>query len=1220
MNLLKFLTLSLLVVILAASSQAGIISPGLELQIHEMQDDELIKVFVVMRDQADIRTLDLELHSSKAALSTRHRMVLEALQSVADNSQGDLLASLDNQKAAGHIAGYSPHWLVNAVVVKGTVSAIRELALRPDVERVEPDLVIELIEPVAATASEKNGTRSIGITDGVVSVGARRVWDELGIDGTGVVVGILDTGVAGNHPALIDRWRGNWFPAEECWYDVGELGHDVPTDTHGHGSHVMGTITGLAVNDTIGVAPGATWIATNIINAGASVDFDNGVIQSLEFMADPDGNPLTMEDVPAVVQNSWGVHEGFDGYYDCDSRWWDALDNCEAAGVCLTWSAGNEGPGDESLRSPADRAATPTNCFSVGSTIQTSPFTISSFSSRGPSGCGGAFAIKPEIVAPGDNIYSVNYMGGYTTMSGTSMAGPHIAGVVALMRASNPDIDVITIKEQLMATAIDLGNPGEDNTYGHGFVDAYAAVMAVMGGIGTVEGTVTDSATGLPVEGALVQKVGGLNSDLTDANGFYSMTMPAGDESFTVTRYAYGDGGFSITIPDDGTLVRDVALNPLASATISGEVGTESGMLLVGAVVTVEGVPVDPVLTDANGFYSLNLPSGAGANYTLTARAVGVGYLTQNIELLETMTLDFVLPDITLEDFESGDFNTFLWQLGGNVGWTIDVAELYEGGFSSRCGVITHNENSSMTVSMSAHSDGEVSFYYKVSSETGYDFLTFTVDGQVKGSWSGDTGWQQFSTAIPAGDHTYAWSYAKDSSMDGGSDFAWVDYIVFPTAGLAAQPDISVDIAAIDAVVLPEGTLQVPLNIANLGEGNLNFTINLVEVDAPVSGLVVNPVAYGIYEKDARDERPSFTPSKNSGGPDAFGYSWRDSDEAGGPIYSWVDINDGTAINLGDDATHGPFDLGFSVDFYGSTFSAVNICSNGFVSFNSTVTNYNNQGIPNVEQPNNLLAVFWDDMNPSAGGSVYYKSQPELSRFVVTYSAVPHYGGSDPETFQVIINTDGSIVYQYNTVSLPTGCTVGIENAAGDDGLMVSFNSAYLHDEMAIRLATAEPMTWVSANPESAVVVPGGTQNVTVTFDASGMDLGEYFAELTITSNDPVEATIVVPVSMIVAGASTAADTALPRHLKFTGAVPNPFNPATDIKFTLPQSADVSLKLYDVSGRLIRSLLTEYLPEGSHGVRWNGQDDAGRSVASGTYFARLVAGKETSVKPLVLVR
>ena len=218
-------------------------------------------------------------------------------------------------------------------------------------------------------------------------------------------------------------------------------------------------------------------------------------------MADPDGDPLTIDDVPAVVQNSWGVNEDFTGYSDCDSRWWDAIDACEAAGVCLIWSAGNEGPGTESLRSPADRATTPTNCFSVGATEPNAPYTIAGFSSRGPCGCGGEFAMKPEVSAPRHRHLQRRARRRLPVPERHLHGRPPRGRCGGPDAAANPDVDVITIKEVLMATAIDLGDPGEDNDYGHGFIDAYEAVLAVMGGFGTVEGIITDSGTGLPIAG-----------------------------------------------------------------------------------------------------------------------------------------------------------------------------------------------------------------------------------------------------------------------------------------------------------------------------------------------------------------------------------------------------------------------------------------------------------------------------------------------------------------------------------------------------------------------------------------------------------------------------------------------------------------------------------------------------------------------------------------------
>jgi len=248
----------------------------------------------------------------------------------------------------------------------------------------------------------------------------------------------------------------------------------------------MGTLCGLGVatGDTVGVAWEARWIADNAINQGVGSEFDSDVTAAFEWFTDPDGNPETIDDVPDVVQNSWGIDHRFSGYVDCDYRWQTVIENCEAAGVVVTFSAGNEGPSPATHRSPANIINTPTTNFSVGAVDATHydfPYPIAGFSSRGPSDCDGA-TIKPEVVAPGVEVYSSVPGGGYEQLywDGTSMAGPHVAGIVALLREVNPDLGVDEIKQILMSTTVDLGSAGEENTYGHGLVDAYAAVLSVM--------------------------------------------------------------------------------------------------------------------------------------------------------------------------------------------------------------------------------------------------------------------------------------------------------------------------------------------------------------------------------------------------------------------------------------------------------------------------------------------------------------------------------------------------------------------------------------------------------------------------------------------------------------------------------------------------------------------------------------------------------------------
>lgn len=596
----------------AGSALAGTVSPGLSQRLAGLPADAKLTVLVALEARADVATLDAQLRAEQAGLSRRHREVVNLLHRTADRSQGPLLAQLAELREAGKVEGFTPHWLINAVVVRTTAAGVPALATLAGVERVEHDLVPELIEPVLVEGGERTD-REIGITPGVVAVQADRVWYELGITGQGALVANMDTGVRRSHEALVDRWRGNFAPASECWWDA--WGNSTsPSDDNGHGSHTMGTITGQAPNDSIGVCPGALWIATNVIAGGTGTAFDNAVIAGFEWLADPDGNANTIDDVPDVVQNSWGVNEDFAGYVDCDSRWWEAVDNCEAAGVVVTWSAGNEGSGAHSMRSPADRATTATNCFSVGSVSYSAPYTISSFSSRGPSGCGGIFPIKPEVVAPGSNIYSVDASSntGYVNMDGTSMAGPHVAGVVGLMRSANPDLDVVTIKTILMETATGLGPAGEDNTYGWGLVNAYQAVLQSMSGYGTVSGTVTGNG-GVPLAGVLVEDLNSDRHDTTDELGQYSIMFPAGEVDLRALFFGYETAQQSVTVVSGETLTLDLNLLPVPSALVSGVVLDGDDLPLQGAVVSISGpgMPALPDVTTAgDGAFSFLLPLG----------------------------------------------------------------------------------------------------------------------------------------------------------------------------------------------------------------------------------------------------------------------------------------------------------------------------------------------------------------------------------------------------------------------------------------------------------------------------------------------------------------------------------------------------------------------------------------------------------------------------------
>ncbi|MBM3317652.1 MAG: S8 family serine peptidase [Candidatus Eisenbacteria bacterium] len=565
---------------------AAEIHAGLESELRAIGDEDFVSVILILREQADVPGLNAALKAERARLQDRHERVVRALQA-ASVSQEPLLAALEAERTgAARVEGYTGYWISNLVVAKVTKGYLYELAARPDVAYIEPNFTVELIrpldfEPADGSRPQEPGEpqRGIGVTPGLRAINADRVWYELGINGTGTIVGTCDTGVDGNHPALASRWRGLFAPASHCWLNLINNGHpNFPYDGYGHGTHVQGTICGLgaATQDTIGVAWGALWIATDPINQGAGGEFDNDIIAAYQWFADPDGNPNTHDDVPDVVQNSWRVNEGF-GYNDCDSRWWAVIDNCEAAGCVTTWSAGNEGPSSTTIGSPADRATTLTNCFAVGAVDATNysyPWPIAGFSSRGPTGCNVPpdRKIKPEVVAPGVDVYSSVPGGGYNgTYDGTSMAGPHVAGVAALMREANPDLDVDTIKEIIMATAVDLGVAGEENTYGWGMIDAYEAVLAAMTGFGRLEGTVTNASNGgTPVAGATIEILEADRATQSNISGFYAVSVAPGIYTVRATHPSFAPATYyNVAIAADETVVRNFALLDIAGPAIT---------------------------------------------------------------------------------------------------------------------------------------------------------------------------------------------------------------------------------------------------------------------------------------------------------------------------------------------------------------------------------------------------------------------------------------------------------------------------------------------------------------------------------------------------------------------------------------------------------------------------------------------------------------------------
>ncbi len=440
--------------------------------------------WVRLRQGADVRAAHT--FANKAA---RGAYVRAALRAAAEQSQAEARAYLEKRGLR-----YEPHWIINAILVhEGAAADVAALAALPGVREIRGRFSAQLVDAVQpATRGFYNTLQALavepawsGVAWGLTFTYADQVWAR-GIDGAGIVVANLDTGVQWNHPALIAQYRGSAGDHNYAWYaptitatTACSGAATAPCDWHNHGTHTMGTMVGWdsAANARTGMAPGATWIACMGCDNPPNDCTDAALINCAEWVIAPTdlaGNNPDPAKAPHIVNNSWG-DAGGDAWYQAYVQAW------VAAGIFPAFSAGNYGSGCSTIGSPADYP----EAFATASVD--SDGNAAASSSRGPAPFG---VLKPDLAAPGVRVLSTLRSSNYGYMSGTSMASPHTAGAAALMWAANPTLrgDVARTAALLRETvnpAIPVGNCGAPGaavapnyTYGYGYLDALAAVEA----------------------------------------------------------------------------------------------------------------------------------------------------------------------------------------------------------------------------------------------------------------------------------------------------------------------------------------------------------------------------------------------------------------------------------------------------------------------------------------------------------------------------------------------------------------------------------------------------------------------------------------------------------------------------------------------------------------------------------------------------------------------
>lgn len=326
-------------------------------------------------------------------------------------------------------------------------------------------------------------------------------------------------------------------------------------------------------------------------------------------------------------------------------------------------------------------------------------------------------------------------------------------------------------------------------------------------------------------------------------------------------------------------------------------------------------------------------------------------------------------------------------------------------------------------------------------------------------------------------------------------------------------------------------------------------------------------------------------------GPDSFGYYAYDSYDvsyAEAPQYQWEEIDpaeggSGTVMEMGDDVSES-IALPFEFTYYSEVSDSITICSNGWISMQTTwETNFRNWNIPAAIGPNSMVAAFWDDLigaNEEDMRVVYYYD-PTENKFIIEWNnCVNNFDDVSPEKFQIVlydpqhyetVDGNGEIQFNYHTVSNPDAnnnyATIGIENPMQTDGVKYSFSSLF---------------------PASATPLEAG---LAVKFTTDNPD--------SYTANEP---------------------DAIPNLVQLHQNYPNPFNPQTTIEFSIPNSQNVNLAIYNAKGQLVKTLLQKEIEAGHHQVVWYGKDKQNEPVSSGIYFYKLKTQNNEFLRKCLLIK
>ncbi len=1143
---------------------AGEIAPGL---LSSVDSEGYIDAIVVLKEQVNLMEVKGLSYKEKADL----------LRQTARITQGPILKYLNRQ--GSRVKEVESFWIINAIHVKATPEVIEELAQLPDVDYIRPVQKYHIIEPVK---SYKSPPRLNTVEWNIDMIKADSVWYQYGLSGDGVHVGVLDTGIDPNHPALEGNFSGHFLDAVN--------GQTTPYDDHGHGTHVSGTIAGGdgpgPFVDDIGVAYNAQISSCKAFSAsggGTDTDIFECSQWFVSLKADS-GVPLV------AISNSWGGGGG-------DTWMWDDIwNNWRGMDIIPVFAAGNSGPGTGTVGSPGDYPIV----IAVGATDNAD--NVASFSSRGPAPSTAPYNdttywsrpdwnfIKPDISAPGAGIRSSVPGGGYDIWDGTSMATPHVTGVIALMFELNPTLDYYTVYDILTNYGVDQPSQGgtyPNNDYGWGRINA----------LKVIQNTPTLSEPFIKPVAYVVDDGSGNGDGIADPGESVNLFVVLKNLGLDATNVSA-----TITVLDTGVTVSD---NSSFYGTLAqGDTSSGDGFAFSVSSDRRPGLPARFELhIVADGGYekydTFALQLGTPIFYTwfyydFTAE----GPWTTNGTWALT-TLDYNSPPSSYTDSPSGDY--------GN----------YEHNY------LLHT----IAFDLSDAYFARIIFHHKYDIESGYDYgyVQVSTDSSDAASWttigsySGtQSDWVAETLYIPSdfmGQQVYV-RFLLESDGSVTKDGWYVDDVVLqqdvPITGAYL---ISLGYTVIDTLsgdnnnghLDPGETAFLRWIVANNGSdaatnvvATLSTTNSYLNITSPsynAGDILPGGAATLYFEVQTDASTPHGTLAdiqlvlsgdnvndtisseiligKLYWTPGVGAYIAYDITDAAytpsAPDFQWIEIDTvGTAVVLGDDDRTAVV-LPFTFRFYGVDYDTLWINSNGWLAFGPDpgTNDFSNDPIPDTSQPNIMIAAYWDDLDPSSGGQVLYYYDSLNSLFIVEYKGVPHFGAStDLENFQVILydpaqypttSGDGLIKVQFLTAPAQSDFTLGLESITPD----TTYYLVYAYDEAFNQGAEAITDSF------AILFLPEGT----VSQNESDIASGPYFLTMT----------------------------------------PVVKRGALSIRLTIPSSMNVNLSVYNIVGRKVADVVRGKLNAGVYTYDL-------RLPSTGIYILRLDTPERSIVKKAVYIR